>query len=90
MRSLLLAALFLLAGCGDAPGEWSSFVYADRHHGQQYLKTDGFHSLAFCREQAIAQMKAIEVAGGGDYLCGRRCGPPREPGGPDLCQETSK
>jgi hypothetical protein len=85
----MLALLFASGGC-DAPGEWSAFVYPDRHDHTKYEKTDGFQSLSYCRDQAIEQMKAVQVNGGGDYLCGHKCGPPREPGGPELCEETLK
>ena len=90
MRSRLLAVLLLLAGCADTPGEWSAFVYPDRGDLTRYEKTDGFRSFSYCRESAIERMKAIQVSTGGDYLCGHKCGPPRAPGGPDLCEETRK
>jgi len=90
MRRLIIAALLLSAGCADTPGEWSAFVYPDRRDHSDYRKTDGFRSLDYCRSQAVEQMKAIQVSAGGDYLCGHKCGPPREPGGPELCAETRK
>jgi hypothetical protein len=88
-RLLMLALLPALAGC-DAPGEWSAFVYPDRHDRAKYEKTDGFQSLSYCRDQAIERMKVVQVGGGGDYLCGHKCGPAREPGGPELCEKTFK
>ena len=86
---VMFALLFATAGC-DAPGEWSAFVYPDRHDPTKYEKTDGFQSLSYCRDQAIERMKAVQIGSGGDYLCGRKCAPPREAGGPELCEETLK
>ena len=85
----MLALLSALAGC-DAPGEWSMFVFPDRNDHSKYEKTDGFQTLSYCRDQAIERMKAVQKSGGGDYLCGHKCGPAREPGGPELCEETRK
>ena len=85
----MLALLSALAAC-DAPGEWSMFVFPDRDDHTEYEKTDGFQSLSYCRDQAIERLKAVQPSGGGDYLCGHNCGPAREPGGPELCEETFK
>ena len=85
-----MLALLSTVACSDAPGEWSMFVYPDRHDRTRYEKTGGFQTLGYCRDQAIERMKAVETSGGGDYLCGRNCGPAREPGGPGLCEEKAK
>ena len=69
---------------------WLKWNFCRLRRRRDLEKTDGFQTLSYCRDQAIERMKAIQVGGGGDYLCGHKCGPPREPGGPELCEETRK
>ena len=89
-RILAMLALLTVVACSDAPGEWSMFVFPDRNDHTKYEKTDGFQSLSYCRDQALERLKAVQASGDGDYLCGHKCGPAREPGGPELCEETFK
>ena len=63
----------LLAGCDDAPGEWSAIVYPDRTDRTRFNVTPRFKTFSYCRDQAIERMKAIQVKSGGDYECGFQC-----------------
>jgi hypothetical protein len=90
MSGPLMFALLLLAGCDDAPGEWAAIVYPDRTDRTQFEVTPRFKTFAYCRDQAIERMKAIEVKGGGDYECGFQCELGGDPRRMNVCKEIRK
>ena len=90
MRGPLLLALLLLAGCDDAPGEWAAIVYPDRTDRTRFDVTPRFKTFAYCRDQAIERMKAIQVKTGGDYECGFRCELGGDPHRMNVCKEIRK
>ncbi len=60
IRASLVLALLLVAGCDDAPGEWSAIVYPDRADRTRFDVTARFKTFSYCRDQAIERMKAIK------------------------------
>jgi len=82
--------LLLLAACDDAPGEWSAIVYPDKTNRAKFDVTARFKTFDYCKEAAIERMKAIEVAGGGDYECGFRCDQSRNPRRMNVCEQTRR
>ncbi len=88
-RPVVLVAL-LLAGCDDAPGEWSAIVYPDRTNRAYFDVTPRFKTFGYCREAAIERMKAIQVSTGGDYECGFECELSGDPHRMNICKETRK
>ena len=90
MRRPFVLVLLLLAGCDDAPGEWSAIVYPDRADRTHFDVTARFKTFGYCREAAIERMKAIQVAGGGDYECGFQCELSGDPHRMNICKETRK
>ena len=90
MRRPFVLVLLLLAGCDDAPGEWSAIVYPDRTNRTHFDVTARFKTFAYCREAAIERMKAIQVGAGGDYECGFQCELSGDPHRMNICKETRK
>ena len=67
------AALLLLTGCDDTPGQWSAIVYADAQDSQHYLTTRGFKSLGMCRQAAREGIAALPDPSKAAYRCGFQC-----------------
>lgn len=84
-----LLVFLMLAGC-DKPGEWAAIVYPDRTDRTRFEVTPRFQTYSYCRDQAIERMKAIEVATGGDYECGRNCPLDGDPHKMNICEEIRK
>jgi hypothetical protein len=88
-RPVAILAL-LLAGCDDAPGQWSSIVYPDARDRSNYQTTHRFKSLGMCRqasEETIAALPDPKKAG---YECGFQCeSDPAQPGR-NICKSMTK
>jgi hypothetical protein len=89
VRAPIILVFLLLTGC-DAPGEWAAIVYPDRTDRTRFEVTPRFKTFAYCRDQAIERMKAIEVKGDGDYECGFRCELGGDPRRMNVCKEIRK
>jgi hypothetical protein len=90
VRGSLLLAFLMLAGCDDAPGEWSAIVYPDRTDRTRFDVTSRFKTFSYCRDQAIERMKAIQIKSGGDYECGFQCELSGDPHRRNVCKEVRR
>ncbi len=90
MKRLLVLMVLALAGCDDAPGEWSAIVYPDRTDRAKFDVTPRFKTLHYCLEAAIERMKAIQIKAGGDYECGFQCELSGDPHRMNVCREIHK
>lgn len=83
-KALLSLLPFLaLAGCdGDAPGEWTAFVFADGGDRSNWVATPRFQSFGMCKSAAKESIAALPDPAKASYACGYQCGP--DPGAPDL------
>ena len=90
MRRPFFLVFLALAGCDDAPGEWSAIVYPDRTDRTKFEVTPRFKTLHYCLEAAIERMKAIQSKAGGDYACGFQCEMSGDPHRMNVCREIHK
>ena len=90
LRSLLLLAFLLLAGCDDRPGGWSAIVYPDRTDRTKFIVTPHFTMVSYCIESAKEKMNEIQINGGGDYECGYNCEEYGDPHRLNVCEKYRK
>ena len=87
--SLLLPFLLILGAChGDAPGEWTAFVFANSADQSKWIATPRFQSFGMCKSAAKESIAALPDPANASYVCGFQCG--ADPGSPDLAACKTK
>ena len=80
-------AFLALAGCDDRPNQWDAFIYTGNDLATNET-VRGFKTFELCQSAALEQLRQVRPDGGGDYVCGYKCGP-SEYGG-NVCKDTRK
>ena len=96
MRPLGFLAALALAGCNQIGPQWNGWIYPNGADLTRDIPIGRFDTLEECRASArtfIANINLKDSDGEAvtsDYECGRSCKREAEPGGLNVCQETSK
>lgn len=89
-RFCVIGILLGIAACDQRPSTWQAYIYPDASDLTRVVEMGSFKTFEECQTAAIGGLRALGLAGVGDYECGYRCGPSEKYGGINVCKETRK